>query len=280
MERSRYAICFTALACALVVVVGCGGGGSGDADAANEAEWAWLTEAKQSLDAKRQELADLRSQAAAVVEETEEAAVEAAEEVVEDAAAETVDLGAQVEALEQEVATMSEEFTNRLVAFLNADPMLEGEEPTERQRAALRMKSDEDMILAQEWVDKGGDYKRAIEIYNTALMFDPENEKLQQALADAESRRYMTIERFEQVKKGMNEAEVRGLLGQVNLHNVREYPDREVVAWFYPTAEDGSAAAVWFQPEKKSGEMQVYQSKFEAVKPRGEGEEEVPGAEG
>lgn len=280
MERSRYAIWFTALVCALVVVVGCGGGGSGDADAANEAEWAWLTEAKQNLDAKRQELADLRSQAAAVVEETEEAAVEAAEEAVEDAAAETVDLAAQVEALEQEVATMSEEFTNRLVAFLNADPMLEGEEPTERQRAALRMKSDEDMILAQEWIDKGGDYKRAIEIYNTALMFDPENQKLQQALADAEGQRYMTTERFEQVKKGMNEAEVRSLLGQVNLHNVREYPDREVVAWFYPTAEDGSAAAVWFQPDKKSGEMQVYQSKFEAVKPRGEGEEEAPGAEG
>ena len=59
----------------------------------------------------------------------------------------------------------------------------------------------------------------------------------------------------------------RRVLGQVNLHNVREYPDKDVVAWFYPTAEDGSAAAVWFQPAKDGGALEVYQIKFKAIDP-------------
>jgi hypothetical protein len=73
--------------------------------------------------------------------------------------------------------------------------------------------------------------------------------------------------RWAAAKKGMTEDDVRRVLGQVNLHNIREYPDKDVVAWFYPTAEDGSAAAVWFQPNKKSGVLEVYQIKFEAINP-------------
>ena len=65
---------------------------------------------------------------------------------------------------------------------------------------------------------------------------------------------------------------LRRVLGQVNLHNIREYADKDVVAWFYPTAEDGSAAAVWFQPNKNSGALEVYQIKFDAIKP-GQAEE-------
>jgi hypothetical protein len=77
----------------------------------------------------------------------------------------------------------------------------------------------------------------------------------------------MDEERFAAVKKGMLEAEVRMLIGQANLHNVRKYDDKSVVAWFFPTAKDGSAAAVWFQPDD-DGALRVYQIKFQAVDPK------------
>ena len=146
--------------------------------------------------------------------------------------------------------------------------MIEGEPPSERQLAALHMKSDEDIALAKEWIDKGGDYKRAIDIYTNALRFDPGNEALEQALAEAEELRFMSAERFAAAKKGMTEAEVREALGQVNLHNIKTFPDGkvEVVAWFYPTADNGAAAAVWFRDEKDA--KKVYKLNYEEVKPK------------
>ena len=265
MFGTRNGLLIAAVLLALVVS-GCGGGGPSEQEKANEAEWTWLQETRQELATKRQELVDLQEAVAAAAVE-EEAEDEAAEEAEGEAAEPVEDPAAQLAALEEEVTALTEEYTSRLVGLLNADPMIEGEPPTERQLALLAMKSDEDIILAQEWIVKGGDYKRAIEIYNTALMFDPDNDKLKAALAEAETNRYMTSERFSQVKKGMSENEVRALLGQANLHNVRKYEDKGVTAWFYPTSETGEAAAVWFQPDKKTEVMTVYQVKFEAVKP-------------
>ncbi len=80
----------------------------------------------------------------------------------------------------------------------------------------------------------------------------------------------MTEERFAQVRKGMTEQDVRAILGQVNLRNIRPYPERKVTAWFYPTAEDGAAAAVWFRMGKND-QLVVYDSKFEAVEGHGAG---------
>jgi len=260
--RAGLLVC-TAIAVSMIVSA-CGGGAAKEDQAVVE-EWAWLTETKQQLDSKRQELVDLEAEAAAAAEMPEEGEAAATEEGTEVAAA--IDYEAQIEALSGEIEGLSEEFGTRLVGFLNADPMIEGEPPTERQMNALRMKSAEDIILAEEWIDKGGDYKRALDILTTALMFDPDNPELQAAIAEAETDRYMTPEKFALAEKGMSEADVRAALGQVNLHNVREYPEKDVVAWFYPTAEDGSAAAVWFQPNKTSGALEVYQVKFEAIKP-------------
>ena len=48
---------------------------------------------------------------------------------------------------------------------------------------------------------------------------------------------------------------------------MREYEDKGVTAWFYPTDKDGSAAAVWFQ-HNDAGLVTVYQVKFQAVDPK------------
>jgi len=273
MQRTRIGLMVGAALAVVVLLTACGGGGPSKEDQAKAEEWAWLTEAKQNLDSKRQELADLVVQAEIEAAEVSEEVAEDAEEVAEDVAegvgeaVAEIDLGTQITELEAEIETLIDEFSNRLVAFINADPMIEGEEPTQSQVNALRMKSSEDVILAREWIVKGGDYKRAIEIVNTALIFDADSPELQAALTEFEANRYMSEEKFAAAEKGMTEAQIRRVLGQVNLHNIREYPDKEVVAWFYPTAEDGKAAAIWFQPNKKTSVLEVYQIKYEAIDP-------------
>ncbi len=247
-----------------LVMISCGPSGPSQMELDQAAEWSSLQEAKQSLDEQRQQLAEVRRQVA-------EAPMETEGEEAEEGAAEMAPAEADVEALETAVATTAEDFGTRLVTFLNTDPMIEGEPPTERQLAALHMKSDEDIALAQEWIDKGGDYKRAIDIYTNALRFDPGNESVMQAMAEAEELRFMSEERFKAAKKGMTEAEVRAVLGQVNLHNVKPFPDRKVVAWFYASADNGSAAAVWFK-EETSGNK-VYRLNYEEVKPKDEPKE-------
>lgn len=230
------AITLFCLLCGAWLPAGCGRPDQKQAaapSAAADAEWAWLQTTRRELDDKRQRLA---------------------------AAGQTPD-----PALASDVERQTVELNRRLLEFINADPPVVGEPLSERQKTALRMKSDEDLLLAREHIEKGGDYQRAIEIYEDALAVDPDNPRLKSELEKARQRRYTTFEAFAQVKEGMKDAEVRTLLGRPNLHNIREYPERDVVAWFYPKGENGAAAGVWF--EKKGEGLVVYEADFEAIQP-------------
>jgi tetratricopeptide (TPR) repeat protein len=196
------------------------------------AEWAWLQKTKQTLDGQRAQLA---------------------------AGTAAADLARRSEAL----AAL---FNRRLAEFINADPPVQGEPLTKVQQAAIRMKSDEDIRLAQQFIAQGGDYQRAIDIYQEALVVDPQNPRLREELARARARRYMTRQTFAAVKAGMGQDEVRALLGQPNLHNVRAYPRHAVIGWFYPKDESGAAAAVWFHDD--GGRYTVYLLDFAALEPR------------
>ena len=212
--------------------LGCGPGEDPGAGrpAPSESEWVWLQSTKRQLDELRVRLAREKS-----------------------------------EPLRREVDQLASEFGRRLVDYINADPPVEGQPLGRRQQEAVRMKSDEEMLQARAYVEEGGDYQRAIEIYEAALAIDPGNERLRAALSEVRRMRYMTADRFALAKKGMTAAEVRAVLGQPNLHNVRTYPDRKVVAWFYPKDATGAAAAVWFHREKGAAELTVYMVDFAAV---------------
>jgi hypothetical protein len=205
------------------------------ASPSTDAEWTWLQQAKATLDAQRSKLT-------------------------------ATGTGAVDPKLARETEALAGELNRRLVELLNADPPVQGEPLSERQQAAIRMKSDEDILLARQFIEQGGDYERAINIYREALVVDPGNPRLREELARAQARRYITREVFTQIKEGMEQEEVRRLLGQPNLHSVRDYPDRGVVGWFYPKDRSGAAAAVWFHTE--GGRTTVYLLDFNALQPR------------
>jgi hypothetical protein len=224
--------------CAALLAAGAPGCGPRGEEAAAErpgtasrAEWTWLQQAERQLDERRTRLA-----------------------------------GTPDPQLQKETEGLADEFNRRLVEFLNADPPVQGEPLNPRQKAALRMKSDEEIHLARTYIEQGGDYQRAIDIYKEAMLVDPDNPRLKEELAHAEARRYMTPATFAQAQKGMDQDEVRRLLGQPNLNNVRAYPDRDVVGWFYPRDASGTAAAIWFH--KEDGRLVVYLTDFEALNPQ------------
>lgn len=249
------------LAVATLAITGCGGDGTTKGDQALEEEWAWLQESKQKLDSMRAE------RTALLLKLEEPAAIDDEEAAADsDAAVEPVEPAVSPEELEAEIFKLSDEFGQRLVGFIN-DPenaQVVGEPPSERQLAALRLKSSEDIVMAQEYIEKGGDYRRALNIFEEALRVDPGNEDVLAALEQAKLDRWMSEERFAPVEKGMSDKEVRYLLGQPLPSNIRPYPEKSVVAWFYPTSESRGAAGVYFN-EDESGNLSVYQTKFDAI---------------
>jgi len=275
MKQTRNIVLMAGLCGLLIAALACGNKEAAQQAKQDEA-WTKLQQAKQDLAAKRQQLADLNDQIEAAKKAPEgESKAEGAEaaqagaEASGEAAPTLDDLQLQAKQLEQQVSDQTDDFNKQLVDYINANPIVPGKEPSEHQSAAIRMKSDEDMRVAGEYIDKAGDYRRAIEIYQTALKIDPDDQDLKDALAKAQEMRCMTQERFQNVQKGMSEDEVRGQIGQVNLRNIRKYPERGVVAWFYPKV-GGGASGVYFDKDKKTGDFKVYEAKFDAVKSQGE----------
>lgn len=230
----------------------------GDEDAAQTAErqarLEELAQQQQELQAARQELADLKVR----LVEAEAGNLAEGEQV------DVTALRTEVEQKDAQITTMAENLNQALVEFINDDPPVEGEPIDPLVERAFAMKADEDVALAREYITVGGDYARAISIYDDILSFDPDNPTAQEAKAEAERLRYMDEERFAQIQKDMTQAQVEQALGPANSRNRRDYPDQGVVAWYYPKSSAGDAAAVWFR--KKDGAWVVYRTEFDAVK--------------
>jgi hypothetical protein len=212
-----------------------------------EAEWSWLLSAKRQLDDERDRLAKLDGPAATAA-----------------APAPGGPATSPRDQLARDIDVRAQELGRRLVAYLNADPPIEGARLSARQLAALRMKSDEDLAAARQFVERAGDYRQAVDILEGALAVDPRNPRLREELARLRAARYMTAARFARAVPGMTADQVRAALGPPNAHDVRAYPDKQVVAWFYPR-DGGAAAAVWFA--QRDGAPTAYLCDWNALPP-------------
>ncbi len=265
MLRGRALFALVSLSILCCGLLACGGPSEEELQAAKAAEdWAKMQTTKADLDAKQAELVGLRERIAAGPEEAEEGEGDGGEgeEAEGEAPPSPEELAAQADALQEEILGTAEQFGGQVIAFINDQGIVEGAELTDMQLGALRMKSDVDMLFAADYIARGGEYGKAIDIYSTALRNDPDNEKLLEAKATAEMMRFMTEERLATVKKGMTQDEVRGLLGTPKTTNVREF-EQGVVGWFFPKEEPNTAAAVFFQPKKDV--LEVYKVDFNAV---------------
>lgn len=228
--------------------------------------WTEVQQMHEGLAAKRAELDEAAAQLEAAAESTADDAAAAAEDAAAEgaeAAPTAEELEAKIAQLEDQAIKQAEAFTGKVIEYINSSGIVEGQPLTPEQRQAFDWKAEEDIRIAQEYIDKGGEYSRAIDIYNASLMSDPENQALLDAKAEAESLQYMTEERFAAVKKGMSQDEVQDLLGTANTRNIREYEDG-TIGWFY-VREEGGAAGVFFK--EKKGNMTVTLADFNAAKP-------------
>jgi hypothetical protein len=219
---------------------------------ARQREWSALQQSKRALDADRRELSGLRGRLAATPVGADGAPL----------GDEAVALADTARAQERALSARSAALEQRLVRYLAGFRRRAGAAPSPALRQAIRMKSDEDIEVAQEWIERGGDYRRAIEILETQRPVDPGYARLQQALARANAMRYVTTERFGRVRPGMTGAEVRATLGPVNLHNVVRRPAERVEAWFYPRV--AGRAGVYFRYDPQRRAFVVYDRELDA----------------
>lgn len=252
------------LAAIVVVAAMLGACGPGEPEedpreAERQAMFSEIEEAERALEQKRERVEEISQQLMADVEQ----AADATEEALDPEA-----LRQEADELTSAVYEDAYELGMKVSEFINTAELEVGGDMPARVERAVRMKSKTDMLLAEEHIQRGGDYAKAIGIYETALMTDPENADLHAALEEARSLRWMGEERFARAKKGMTEAEVRRALGPPNAHNIKEYTEKNAKAWFYPKGEDRAAAAVYFQ-KKGDGPYKVYKLDYNAVKAQG-----------
>ncbi len=130
---------------------------------------------------------------------------------------------------------------------------------------ALMMYADEAILVADDMVLKSGDYKKAIDHLSTAEgYFEAAGltpyHPLIAKIAELDDWRFITTERFDQVKKGMTKEEVAATVGQVYFRNIQESKEKGVESWLYKKREGGAAA---FYFKIKTGK--VYDKNWEAV---------------
>ena len=131
-----------------------------------------------------------------------------------------------------------------LVAFL--DKLHEYHDRTHDPRATPIL-AREKIIVGDDYMNLLARYDRAIDFYRAALEIDPASQEAQQKLALAERRRFVSMSAFATVKRGMNEQEVRTLVGVPREDWIKQVVQNSRVysVWIYPKS-DGGASAVYF----------------------------------
>lgn len=112
---------------------------------------------------------------------------------------------------------------------------------------AAKLIAREKILMGDQFMGVLSRYDRAITYYQDALAIDPENADAKQRITIAESRRFVAMSAFANVKNGMKEDEVRGLVGLPREDWIKQVVQNNRVysVWIYPKS-DGGAAAIYF----------------------------------
>jgi hypothetical protein len=242
------------------VIAGCGGGSEQSTDdAALQEQFAGVQEA---YDALTQFRTDVETGSATVAE------LEAVKESdrTDEQKAQLEEAVAAVEAangqLEDSYNTLQERLAEFLTVGLNDAP------ESELTARALEIYSKEAILGAEEKVQKAGDYSKAIDqvqsakSYYEAIGLTP-YAALDEKIAELESWRFITPERFDAIKKGMTRDEVIEIVGVPYYQNILEDEAKGIETWLYKKAE-GGASAIYFKT--KTGK--AYDKNADAVKTR------------
>jgi outer membrane protein assembly factor BamE (lipoprotein component of BamABCDE complex) len=258
MMRNRLLSVCIVLVAVVGLVQGCSRGPSEE-----ELKLAEFQAQAATVETSYETLMNLRSEI-----ETIEAAIAELEAIpentlTEEQAAELEAARSRLEAAETEREAAFAQVQDELAGLLNVGINEYPDSP--ETAAALVMYSDEAIFVADDMVEQAGDYKKAIdhlsnaESYFEAAGLTPYH-PLVAKIEELDSWRFITQERFDQVKKGMTKDEVTELVGRVYYRNIQESPSKGVETWLYKKRE-GGAAAFYFRI--KTGK--VYDKKFDAI---------------
>lgn len=105
----------------------------------------------------------------------------------------------------------------------------------------------EKIIMGDEYMQYLSRYDKALELYRAAVDLDPASVDARQRVTLAESRRFASMTAFANVKTGMKEDVVRGLMGLPREDWIKQVVQNNRVysVWIYPK-EDGGASAIYF----------------------------------
>jgi hypothetical protein len=259
MRRSRFLPYGITILVVLGLVTGCSRGPSEEelAQAAFEETFAALQEqydalqqARADLAASKDELAELEGIRERDRTDEQKTELEALPATIEEQTA------ARDTAYETVQATLAD-FLN---VALNDFP----EHPATVQ--GLNMYSDEAILVAEDTIAKAGDYKKAIGNLDAATSYYdsiglPPYQALTDKIAELDEMRFITKERFDEVKKNMTMDEVKAVAGVPYYQNIQVDEKRKVETWLYRKRE-GGAAAIYFRTTNNK----AYNKNFDAIK--------------
>ena len=257
MSRQRVLSFVIALFAVSLVLSGCSGGPSEEEQAK-----AALSEQLAAIEQSYAELQSIRDEVEAATARLAE--LETLSSLDDEQQAELDALPARIEELSSARDTEFETLQNQLAELLNV--ALNNFPQAPETVRALEIYSTEGLITASEVVVKAGDYSKAmdqlrsIQSYYESVGLEP-YPALEVRIAEYDDWRFITQERFDQIKKNMTMDEVREVAGVPYYQNIQVDEERGVETWLYKKRE-GGAAAVYFRT--KSGK--VYATKFDAIK--------------
>jgi hypothetical protein len=259
MKKSRFLPYGIVFLIAFSLITGCSRGPSEEelAQAAFEEQLATLhqqyevlTQARADLAASEAALAEIEAVRERDRTDEQKAELEALPTTIEG------QIAARDEAYDTVQATLADFLNIALNDFPEHPATVEG----------LNLYSDEAILIADDTVAKAGDYKKAINSLDSASSYYdsiglPPYQPLIDKMAALDDMRFITQERFDQVKKNMTMDEVKEVAGVPYYQNIQVDEKRKVETWLYRKRE-GGAAAVYF----KTTNNKVYNKNFEAVK--------------